>query len=123
MSSTKFRPYFTADELSEIISCLKSNPTPKRMHIIRYLEHYLLKINHGVVTAAHTTAPTIEQKLGFDPINTPSKQLLGEAAYQKQLINPVQCTPHEIAAAMEWRYTNGLMSPDEEKMYEQSLMS
>ena len=120
-STAKFRPYFTAEELNEIILCLKSHPTPRRLHILRYLEAYVLKINHGVVSVAHTTAPSIEQKLGFDPINPPSVQLTGEAAYHKQLINPTTCTPHEIAAAMEWRYRNNLMSEEEERRYENEL--
>ena len=42
-------------------------------------------------------------------------------AYQKHLIDPTHCTPKEIEAAMEYRYTNDLMSKDEENEYEKSL--
>lgn len=118
----KYRPYFTAEELVEICACLKSNPTPKRMALVKYLERFLLDIQHSIRAPAYTETPrpTIGQKLGFDVIPVEPK-ISGEAAYQKQLINPLRCTPHEIEAAMEYRYLNDLMSPEEEKRYEESL--
>lgn len=116
-SAQKFRPYFTADELTEIISCLKSHPSTRRLQLAQYLESFLLKINHGIVSAAHTTKPSIEQKLGFDPIPAPH-HLTGEAAYQKWIINPLSATPKEIEEAQDWRYRNDLMSPAEESEYE-----
>ena len=111
----KFRPYFTAAELLEIISALKSAPTPSRLTLVRYLEGFLLKINHGVISPSHTGLPSMEQRLGFSsgeeiPV---SHNLTGEAAYQKQLINPLNCTPKEIAESMDWRYRSGLMSQTE----------
>lgn len=119
-SSQKFRPYFTRDELLEIISALKSSPTPRRLTLCQYLEIYLLKINHGIIRPAHTIEPSLESKLGFSETVPVSHELTGEMAYQKHLINPLNCTPKEIAEAMDWRYRNDLMSPDEEKAYEQS---
>lgn len=122
MSSQKFRPYFTASELLEIITALKERPNPRRLTICRYLEAFKLKIEAGILTPAHTTEPSITEKLGFeDPSAHQSiHELSGEAAYQKQLINPSHCTPKEIAAAMDWRYRNDLMSADEEKEYERA---
>jgi hypothetical protein len=116
-ASQKFRPYFTADELTEIIVCLKSSPSTRRIQLAQYLEGFLIKINHGVISPAHTTRPSIEQKLGFTPIPA-SHHLTGEAAYEKWLINPLSATPKEIQEAQDWRYRNDLMSPDEEREYE-----
>lgn len=118
----KFRPYFTAAELLEIISALKSAPNPRRLTLCQYLESFLLKINHGIITPAHTAAPSLESKLGFSP-DTPvpaDHNLTGEAAYNKWLTNPLHATPKEIAEAMDWRYRNNLMSPEEERNYERS---
>ena len=117
----KYRPYFTAEEILEIISALKQSPTPRRLQLIRYLETFKIKIEAGVLTAAHTTLPTIAEKLELDPPTIPNKEVVGEAAYQKQLINPKSCTPHEISAAMEYRYLNNLMSLEEQREYEQTL--
>lgn len=124
----KYRPYFTLPELTEIITCLKSNPTPKRMTLVRYLEKFCWEITHSVREEAYTSNPrqTLAQKLGLEDtaIEEPTiPQITGEAAYQKQLINPLHCTPNEIALAMEYRYTNNLMSPTEEFEYENSLIS
>ena len=128
-SAQKFRPYFTASELLEIISALKAAPTHKRLVLVQYLEGFLLKINHGIVSPAHTNQPSLEDKLGFTvqditdlPVPVPHN-LTGEAAYQKWLANPVSATPKEIGEAMDWRYRNNLMSPDEEKDYEQLQLS
>ncbi len=122
-SNQKFRPYFTAAELQEIINCLKSHPTPRRLTICQYLESFLLKINHGIISPAHTTAPSLEQKLGFPDPNQPipvSHNLTGEAAYNKWFLDPKSATPKEIAEAMNWRYLNDLMSPEEEAEYERT---
>lgn len=121
MSGSKYRPYFTRDELLEIISTLKSHPSPRRLQICQYLEGFLLKMEHGVIKAAHTPLPTQEEKLGFAPIPV-SHDLTGEAAYQKWLLNPVKATPKEIEEAMDWRYRNNLMSPTEEAEYENAQL-
>lgn len=125
--SKKYRPYFTLPELHEIITALKSQPTPNRMTLIKYLEKYCLEITHSVREESYTPNPrkALSQRLELDdspPIPQPI-QITGEAAYQKQLINPLHCTPKEIEAAMEYRYLNDLMSPDEEKQYEHSLIT
>jgi hypothetical protein len=119
----KFRPYFTAAELLEIIAALKSAPNPRRLTLCQYLESFLLKINHGIISPAHTLEPSLETKLGFPDPSTPipiSHSLTGEAAHQKWLVSPVSATPKEIAEAMNWRYLNDLMSPDEEAEYERA---
>jgi hypothetical protein len=118
----KYRPYFTAGELSEIVLCLKSHPTPRRMTIAQYLEGFILKIQHGVISPNHLSKPSMEQKLGITPIPI-SHEITGEAAYQKFLINPGKCTPKEIEEAQEWRYVNQLMSPEEQEQYELAMMT
>jgi hypothetical protein len=122
----KYRPYFTAEELSEIVLCLKSHPNPRRLTIVRYLEGFMLKINHGVISSSHTTLPTFEQKLGFTVPSTVvpiDHNLTGEAAYQKWLLDPAKATPKEIAEAMDWMYRNNLMSAEQEKDYEQAQLT
>ena len=122
MSGAKYRPYFTRDELLEIISTLKSHPSPRRLQICKYLEGFMLKITHGVIQSAHTPQPTAEEKLGFAPIPV-SHEVTGEAAYQKWLLDPAKATPKEIEEAMDWRYRNNLMSPTEEAEYESSQLN
>lgn len=122
MSTQKFRPYFTSSELQEIISALKERPNPRRLTICRYLESFQIKIERGILSPAHILDPTQEEKLGFSdsPSSESTAQIIGEAAYQKQLTQPSKCSPKEIAAAMDWRYRNNLMSAEEEKEYERA---
>lgn len=123
----QFRPYFTLPELREIILCLKSHPTPARLSLVSKLEGFCLKINHGIISPQYEPSPrkTILDKLELsDPTPVPiSTEITGEAAYQKHLADPVHCTPKEIQAAMEYRYTHNLMSQSEELSYESSLLS
>lgn len=127
----KFRPYLTAGELSEIILCLKSQPTPARLSIVRYLESFNLKIKHGLVSSAHTLQPSQAEKLGFHELTiSPSPALTnletnlkGEAAFKKWQQSPESCTPKEIAESLDWRYRNNLMTQEEEQEYEQSQLS
>lgn len=123
----QYRPYFTLPELKEIILCLKSHPSPQRMCLVQKLESFCLKINHGIISPQYEPSPkkTILERLELDdskplPIST---EITGEAAYQKHLIDPFHCTPKEIEAAMEYRYTNDLMSPEEEEQYESFILS
>ena len=122
----KFRPYLTADELQEILICLKTHPTPARLSIVRYLESFNLKIKHGLVSSAHTLQPSQAEKLGFHEltISTPSPaqdiNLKGEAAFKKWQKSPESCTPKEIEESLDWRYRNNLMSQQEEQEYEQA---
>jgi hypothetical protein len=113
----KYRPYFTAPELSEIIASLKENPTPNRLAISRYLESFNLKITHGVISPSHTLEPSIEQKLGFAPdsqIELPSEEKL----FSIWKASPTLLNPSEIARVLDYRYRNNLMTPEEEKAYE-----
>jgi hypothetical protein len=128
----KYRPYFTAEELSEIVLCLKSHPNPRRLTIVRYLEGFMLKINHGIIGVSHTLQPTQAEKLGFHeltllPVNQSGipidHNLTGEAAYQKWLLDPAKAKPKEIAEAMDWMYRNNLMSEAQEKEYESAQLT
>lgn len=121
MATQKFRPYFTYSELQEIIAALKSQPTPTRQTLIRYLHSFIAQIDSGTRQPNHILQPTLPQRLELESADIPIPlQISGHAAYQKWLINPASATPHEIAAAQEYRYLNDLMSADEESAYEHS---
>ena len=120
MTTPKYRPYFTYQELQEIIHALKASPTPSRLSLIRYLDGFILQIERGLRSPNSTIAPSLSQKLELEP-STPIPTALaitGEAAYQKWLLNPAKASPHEIQAANDFRYLNNLMSADEEAQYE-----
>jgi hypothetical protein len=126
--SKKFRPYFTSQELSIIISCLKKNPTPETLAISKYLETFNIKINTGIIQSQLTLAPTMEEKLGFidtqdDDINNPNRlPALRLAAYLKWQRDPKSVTILELSRVMQYRYENDLMTQEEEIEYEKKFM-
>lgn len=113
----KYRPYFTAPELSEIIASLKENPTPNRLAISRYLESFNLKITHGVISPSHTLEPTIEQKLGFAPASQ-IEEFSEEELHKIWQENPRTMSPPGLSRVLDYRYRFNLMTPEEEKAYE-----
>lgn len=66
----KYRPYFTASELSEVIRCVKLSS--QNISLLRYLESYALKISHGVITESITLQPTLVDSLELDSPDSPS---------------------------------------------------
>ncbi len=120
-----YRPYFTLPELQEIITCLKSHPTPARLSLVRKLGFFIAKIENEAVSPQYipNPRPTLAQKLGFEESKPENAEVIGEAAYQKHLSDPAKCTPKEIAASMEYMYVHGLMNPKQESEYESSLIS
>ena len=90
----KYRPYFTLAELSRIRDVLSTaEPTSA---LSRYISRYILDIESGFRSANHTSAPSLEHKLGFAEPEAP--------------------TTHE--STQQYRYENDLMSPQEEYEYE-----
>lgn len=119
----QYRPYFTLPELQEIITCLKSHPTPSRLSLVRKLGFFIAKIEHEAVSPQYipNPRPTLAQRLELEESSPPTHELIGEAAYQKHLSSPTKCTPKEIAASMEYMYTHSLMTPAQEIEYENSF--
>lgn len=120
-SRIKYRPYFTGEELGEIIHALKSSPSPKRQGIIKYLETFAVKIEHGIVAPSLVLESSLEEKLELSPPTGLSYQERRQLAYTKWTVNPTSCTPAEILLSQSFRYEEGLMSTEESASFEQSL--
>jgi hypothetical protein len=124
---SKFRPYFTASELEEVIRCVKAGST--NMTLLIYLESFNLKIKHSVIAPAHIPAPSIEYRLGLessspsDTLSATINQSLINTLHSKFITVPDSLTPSELAIVHKYRYENDLMSPTEEAGYEQSILS
>ena len=126
-SPSKFRPYFTASELSEVIRCVKAGST--NMQLLIYLESFDLKIKHSVIAPAHIPAPSLEYRLGLessspsDTLSATINQSLINTLHSKFITVPDSLTPSELQIVHKYRYENDLMSPEEEARYEQSILS
>jgi hypothetical protein len=117
----KYRPYLTPSEIQEISLALKQSPTPARLHIAQYLERFILEINHGIRESSYTPKPrpTLSQELGFDPPTPNDLSDIGKVAYKfYQEHGPESCTPKQLQDALSYMYLNDLMTPEQEKEYE-----
>ena len=113
----KYRPYFTLDELKELLNGLHSLQTrPSGWHTISYLERYIQQIESEHIAPAIETQSQSKRKapdLGLTEL-----KLL---AYKRWLLTPANCNSQEIARAQMYRYENDLMLPEEEQLYEKHI--
>ena len=120
--ATKYRPYFTVDEIDHILSSLKA--TSSNITLIRYLDDFAHKISRDSLKPNLTLKPTLEDKLELDAPRAKTMDslvALKNQAYQKWITNPSKCTSSEIARVHIHRYENDLMSAEEEAEYESKI--
>lgn len=123
MSETKFRPYFSSAELTEIIRCVKASST--NQSLLSYLEAFAIKIKHGVMQPQLVTAPSLESKLGLGgsvinalpgPIPPTPVEL-----YTLWKSYPESLSPPQLAIVHTYRWENGLMDDEEASKFESAL--
>ena len=121
----KFRPYFTATELAEIIRCVKASST--NQSLLSYLEAFAIKIKHGIMQPQLTTTPvpSLESRLGLGgsitnalpgPIPPTAAEL-----YRIWQSNPEYLSPPQLAMVHTYRWENGMMSDEEASKFETAL--
>lgn len=117
----KFRPYFTAAELTYIIRTLKSAPAPA-IGLIRYLEGFAIKIERGVVAAQLELKESLESKLGLSASRPPEESLQNLATlWESYPESRTKFTPAQLESIAAFRWENGRMNEQEENDYEKSL--
>ena len=107
-----FRPSLTLTEMQILIAHLPKHETV----LISKLRKFTLKAEHGLVTPARIkSSPTsLASSLGFAESNLSITDLM--YAYEN---TPQILTPQQLALIKHHRYTNDLMTPQEEAEYEQ----
>lgn len=116
----KYRPYFTAAELSEIIRCVKTSST--NQSLLAYLEAFALKIDRGLLQSQLTLQPSMEQRLGMAPSSTNSLAPTPTELYQQWKTDPTKLIPVQLAIVHTYRWENGFMSDEESARFEQSML-
>jgi len=125
MSETKFRPYFSPAELTEIIRCVKASST--NQSLLAYLEAFAIKIKHGVMQPQLTTNPpqSLESKLGLggsmqESLPGPVPPTPAEL-YTIWKSNPEFLSPPQLLIVHTYRWENGLMTEEESSRFETAL--
>lgn len=124
----KYRPALTEDMLHELYAALEEGTTKT------YLHQYLVKIGAGITNAAYVhnnvkelRKKSIEDALGFADLtqsqDISTKNLESEVElYNKWINDPLALTSTQLDCVLQYRYTNDLMSVEEESQYEASLL-
>lgn len=117
----KFRPYFSAAELTLIIRTLKEAPAPA-LGLIRYLEGFAIKIERGVISPALHLEESMESKLGLSTSVPPEQSIENQATlWESYPESRSKFSPVQLESIQAWRYENNRMSPEEETEYEKSI--
>lgn len=127
-SANKYRPYFSAAELTEIIRCVKAAST--NLPLITYLESFAMKIERSVITPQLTTQPSLADKLGMTveggshmpALPGPNPPTVPELfAIWKS--NPEYLHPAQLAAVHQYRWEQGLMDAEEADRFEANILN
>ena len=124
-NQSKFRPYFSPAELTEIIRCVKAAST--NQSLLAYLEAFAIKIKHGVMQPQLTTNPlsSLESRLGLTgssisalpgPVPPTPAEL-----YTIWKSNPEYLSPPQLSIVHTYRWENGLMTEEESNRFETAL--
>lgn len=127
MSKQTFRPYLTQDEISHIISLTQRDiSNPLSLSIYKKCKALTIKISEQIVAPAYTIKRTsLEESLGFSEELAQNVGALVEEMYKIWCDPPKRATLtlSELLLVAEYRYTNDLMTPEEEEAYETNLLS
>lgn len=111
-SSLKFRPSLSLDEIHTILA----HVPPSNTELIRKLEVFTLKAKHGITRASHVSLPkqSLGASLGMEPDQSITELLeLWNNPDTRSILSSTQ-----LARVQYHRYTNDMMTPEEEKEYE-----
>jgi hypothetical protein len=116
-AQAKFRPSLTLDEINRILSLL--DPIHDKA-IITQLNKFRLKAIHGIATPSHVVVPrqSLEDSLGFGSQSTTSNEQSAEQLYKIWCDHPQTLSATQLEKVHHYRYTNDMMTPEEESNYE-----
>lgn len=119
--NTKYRPYFTAEQIDTILAALKSSSSD--ISLIRYLETFRAKIEFDAISKITPTPRiSIVEKLGFnDPPVSIDTTTLKYQAYCRWCESPEELSMKELEYAHTYRYENDLMDSQEETDFEKQI--
>lgn len=122
--SAKFRPSLTAEQIAYLIGNLQAAaPSTERDNILTVLHKFHLKAVHGIVSPSHVSAPrmSLVDSLGF---SEPRTYRIAEEDIENLLDiynkHPNSLSAVQLGRVQYHRYTNDMMTPQEEKEYESS---
>jgi len=118
MTTKKYRPYLSVDELTAILSALKARPASSILPLITYLDGYLTDITRGTRSANMETKASFIETLHATNDNPKIGEDKALSAFAKWQNFPESVSPAELNIVQEYRYMKDLMTTEEEIDYE-----
>ena len=115
-TNARHRISLTRLEIAKLIE-LASTEQPlstESIHLLSKLNVFISKIDNKAIAAAYIPAARKDtlEALGEIPAGK-SKEQVWEECYTKYIADPTSCNAVELECAMEHRYLNDLMTPEE----------
>ena len=120
MTTKKYRPYLSKDELTIILDSLKARPLYSTLPLITYLDGYLTDITRGTRQANMETKASFTETLHSTNEVSQSAQDQAITLFAKWSHFPASCSPAELEIVQNYRYLNNNMTEAEERDYEKS---
>jgi len=118
MTTKKYRPYLSVEELTAILSSLKARPVSSILPLITYLDGYLTDITRGTRSANMETKASFIETLHSTNDNLKIGEDKALSAFAKWQNFPESVSPAELNIVQEYRYMKDLMTTEEEIDYE-----
>lgn len=140
--TSKYRPSLTGEQILHILTLVKRDycvtepvDTTLSFKVIQTLAPFQAKIESAAIAPAYTTqepkpkvnslealggeVDTIILSASDTMVASDNKEQYWSSCYALYLLHPEKCTIAELQAAKEHMYINDLMTPEQEKDYEQ----
>lgn len=120
IGTQKFRPYFSASELLEVIAALKERPTTARLNLVHYLDGFAMKIERGTISPQHILKGTTKEQLvaAMGLQDLPGTPVVPDSViHAKWEADPTSCSPVELQRVLHYRFISGLLTDQEERVY------
>lgn len=122
MSRPKYRPVLTHSQIIHLISLCKSDMSLESRKCISVLAPFEYKIQSESISPSHIeTKQSLTDQLGMSGLVTARE--IPETLYAQWKADKSLLSLKEIDIALEYAYTNDLMTPEEETSYESYLIS
>lgn len=130
-SIRKFRPVLSESQISHILTLARRDNTADSIDLIRALGMYEYKIKNEILTPAYAAQipESLCDALGFNPIPpTQNDSSMGmsvmsdEVLYNLWLQEPEALTVKQLTQVRRYRYAQGKMTIDEEKLFEKEVL-
>ena len=120
MQILKYRPVLTSTQIAHVITLCKKDLSGESLSVISTLAPFMAKIlNNGIRPSYKTeTKNSLLESLEYQENGRIDYDAMRFKVYQKWIDNPDSCNGAELEQVQDYKFGNGLMTPEELRDYE-----